>query len=174
MSTIRQSIISDAEVKKVIDELLSLPSLIRGAQDSFEETELKLAMFDGDAEAKAKVEDIEGEAYFEVREELNSDGKKKCTNEEQRKAAARLRCNTDPDYIAAIQIVTQAKRKKAELKMELGKKINTIKYLTNQYYGMKSIAGIIEGLAHESIAADDLKRYAGLRAAIKEYEGDQT
>lgn len=184
MLTVRQSIITDAETRKVYEELLSLPGRIREAQDSFEETELQVSMFKDDAEAKAKVEELEGEAYFEARETIEcgeddkpvldskNKPKKKYANEEQRKIAVRMICNSDQEYIDAMAVVCRASRQKAGLKMELGKKINTIKFLTNQYYGFKAVAGLVAGLSTENVDYAELQAFAKVRALIKEFEGE--
>jgi hypothetical protein len=91
MKTIRQTIISDDDVRGLVKSLQEMPERIRIAQDLLADAKTELDMFKADESEQEAIKTFEDEEMYEIINETNGDGKKKYTNEEQRKSAMRIR-----------------------------------------------------------------------------------
>ena len=170
----RQAIIANEEVRKILDDLLAGPERIRIQQDVFEQAQSEASMFNEETEARERLANIEAETAFLIRAEKDPEtGKAKYSNEEQRAAAVRLACAKDPEYIDALNTLSVACRKHAELKLRLGKLVNQIKYATNIYYANKTALELVAGLAVEDYDAAAYSKLAQIKALVKTIEENQ-
>ena len=178
----RQAIISDKEVRRVFDDLFDIPERLRVAQSEFEKAENALATFEGAPDAEATIERLESEAFFIAKEGIEVDGagdpvldtkkkpRKKYTNDDQRKAAAKAMYMAEPSYARAIEFVNRAKAQKAALRFEVAKGTATIKWLVNVMNGNKAAAGLIEGLGREEIHRPEMMAWARVRDFIQNFK----
>lgn len=172
MSSPRRSIVSDEEVRKILDEVLSLPERTRVAQNLIEDQQFDLSVFNDINEAQERIDAIKSETYFLVKAEKNGDGKPLFTNEESRQSQVQLLCAKDPEYVKALGDLMIANRKQAEKKMHLGKLFNQAKYCSGMAYAYGHACDVIAGLAVEDVDNAALLRLAEIKALIGKYEGE--
>ena len=160
MSTIRQSIISDDDLRQLITKSLTMPLRVREAQDRLDAAELELSYYKGVEEAKANVTRIEGEIMFEVGLENNTDGKKKYSNAEQRETAMRQRLVNNDEYRAAMNAVIQCEQHKMALQMEMFKRRNTVLAVKAESFNVNAIMRLAAGLCSEEEFFEDMQAHA--------------
>jgi hypothetical protein len=166
----RRSIMSDEDVKKVLDDLMALPKRIEVAQNLIDAEQFRISQITDGIEEQLVLDNIKAETYFEVKEEKDPETKKpKYTNAEERDAQVMIRCNKDSAYIDLVGTVARAKRTKAEANMHLAKLINQVKYLVAESYALKAVAGVIAGLSVEEIDNDALVKLAKIKAELSAF-----
>jgi hypothetical protein len=166
MKTIRQTIISDDDVRGLVKSLQEMPERIRIAQDLLADAKTELDMFKADESEQEAIKTFEDEEMYEIINETNGDGKKKYTNEEQRKSAMRIRLAKNPEYVQAVQRLMEAKRRKAELLNHQAKLNNQVGALVGQSFVLRAVAEIIAGLSKEDNTAHQYQQIVNARADI--------
>lgn len=166
MTTIRQSIMSDDAISRMIDEMIGLPERIKDANDALATTEFNVACFNKIDAAKERVAAIEAEANYIVLNEINGDGKKKYSNEAQRASAVLQALQTDQSYIDARNELLAAKQEKFALDMQMAKERNNLKYLVDLSFTNKAVCEMIAGLCREDHTSGKLELIARKEAIL--------
>lgn len=146
--TIRQAVIGDGSVANLRIAIQGMPQRIQEARDNWSHAEFELSVFNQHELAKDKVDEFELETEFEIAQELEN-GKKKHSNEQQRKAAKAVVLSKNQEYLDAKNKLIQAKRAKAELEMRVGKLRNQFYFAIDDFKAHMAIAGLVQGLCHE-------------------------
>lgn len=157
--TIRQAVFSDKEVGLTAIRLQQLVDIILAAKEHIVELETNLKYDTAVKDAKQAVADLEVEVAYDVFNDLNGDGKKQFTNEAKRKDETRRRLLRDDDWVTAQNIVANTLRAEAALKMDLGKAHARLCAIECENHNLRSIAGMIAGLAHESTTQERIHRH---------------
>ena len=157
--TIRQAVFSNESVAGIKSHLLDLPDEILKAKTLIVELETNLRYDTTVADAKQAVTDHEVEVAYEVTNETNGDNKKKFTNAEQRKDETRRQCVKSEVWVRLTNEVANALRVESQLKMQLGKAHARFAAIEAENHNLRSIAGMIAGLAHESTTTERIHRH---------------
>lgn len=166
----RRSIVSDEDLKKLLDEVNGLPERIQVARDLIDAEQFRISQMTDGIEEQAELDNIKNETYFEVKEaKIEGNGKPKYSNAEERDAAVTIFCNKNPDYIKALDAVVRAKRKKAEGGLHLGKLNNQLKYLIDLSYGRKAVLAVVAGLSVEEIDTAALTRLVQIKHELSAF-----
>jgi len=147
--TIRQSIISDDQVRGILAELTLIPEEIERVKNTLASKEFELATFRLDVDAEEELKRVESEAMFEILNETDGNGKKKYGNEAQRDAAMTVVLSKSQEWVDAKNEMLNQKRMKAQLTMDLAKARNSMTKSIDRYYILKEIAEVIAGLSRE-------------------------
>ena len=155
--TIRRQIVSDVSVKVLINHILEMPDRIKEAKDTQTDTEFRVSNNNVVKIAQEELEVLEGELFFEIRQQVSKDtGKLLYTNEDQRKQALRIACSKNGDWRDAVEKLKVAEHALAVEKVSLAKCHNTLSWLNEQYKGQLAIAYLIGGLSREDGAQEHL------------------
>jgi len=149
LKTVRQSVVSDERVNALITDLSEFPQRIQDARENLTKAEFDLAVFNEDDLCKEKVDALELEAAYEAAQETDGNGKKKNTNDQQRKAASAKLLSKLTEYPEVVNALANAKRVKAGLIMHIGKLRNQLFYAIDEFKGQMAISGLVAGLCHE-------------------------
>jgi len=125
VTTIRRSILPDEAVTRLLEQLQTLPGRSQEAREALTRAEHELEFYSEDKDAKESIEQLELEAGYEAAQESDENGKRKNTNEQQRKAAAARLLNQNTEYAEAVDLYKAAKQRRFELSLHVGKLRNS-------------------------------------------------
>lgn len=189
MQTIRQTIVSDADVRLTIDEAIDLPAEIEQEQRIFNKMSAKLAMSHELKDAKRELQEARGTISFLVEHEVYPDslsskdsevteggerarhpkaGKPVYTNQAARDPEIDKRCKDDPAYQSALAQLRKAEGDLFAKKAELEDQAATIKRLAQSLSIRQSILNAVAGLAQDQVHSDELKLISKFRAVMAE------
>ena len=176
MQTIRQTIIPDADVRKVIEDAALLPGKIEQEQRAYIKMSTELAVSNGVDDAKGELMEIRGTILLEVEYEvLPKDhpkaGKPAWSNQAARDIETDKRCKDDPAHQTALARFRKAEGDLFAKKAELEDQAATIKRLAQSLSIRQSILNAVAGLAQEQIHSDELKLIAKFKAVMTEISG---
>ena len=161
--TIRMAVFNDQDVDMVFRRLLELPSQILKVKKDIVEFEVKLKYDTTVKEAKDAITAVEIEVAFEVTNDMWSQhdflehrciekavGKYRFTNDTQRKNEASRRLVANAEWIEARNQLGIICRARYIIEIDLGKAHASLGAVEAENHNLQRIAGMIEGLAHES------------------------
>jgi hypothetical protein len=152
MGTIRQEILTNKEVSELMIVLHQLPVRIADAQNKIAAIEQRQSVDFSVKKAEEELKEVEAIVNFEVRNEINDDGKLKYGNETLRAQALRIALRKSADYMVALTAVTHTKTKQADLVFEYAKAKNDMSYIVNSFKAVLAACGLIQGLCMEDNA----------------------
>ena len=158
MSTIRQGIKNDRDVKYLLDQTtpnvsgispigqryLDADKVLSGAK-----LEVDYYTAENVTPKKDAVEQYYMATEFEIRQEKDDKGKFVYNNDAQRKMATNKTLAMDEGYIALVNELAQAKHKEKEKKMHLGKCYAQMKMVTLEHQNIITALNTIAGLCTE-------------------------
>ena len=165
--TIRQSIISDDDLRQLIEKSRAMPQRMQHAQDLLDAAQTELDYYRGVEEAKANVTRIEGEVLFEVGLETNGDGKKVYSNAEQREMAMRKNLVNNDEYRAAMNAVIQCEKHRMALQMEMFKRRNTVLAVKAESFNISDILKVAAGLCVEESNNERIEKVSRIAGIIE-------
>ena len=186
--TIRQSIITDAEVRSEIRAMVDLPAEIEQQQRLYTKMSIELAAFNGVGDAKQELNEARGTISFLVEHEVypdllpSKDGEKQARhpkagkpiygNQAARDLETNKRCRDDSAYQSALAQLGKVEGDLFAKKAELEDQAATIKRLVQSLSVRKSILNAVAGLAQEQTHSDELKLIAKFRMFLNEIGGN--
>lgn len=179
MQTIRQTIITNEEVRAEIRVMVDLPAEIEREQRAYNVMSgevTKVAMLVGDA--KQELQEARGTISFLVEHETVNNGteekpkmKPAFSNQAARDLETDKRCKDDPVYQSALARLRKAEGDLFAKKAVLEDQAATIKRLAQSLSIRQSILNAVAGLAQEQIHSDELKLIAKFKAVMAEISG---
>jgi len=176
METIRQGIIPDNEVKKLVNQMIEMPERLKSAENVLAEQEFKLSYFNDLANAKEAIKVIESEVAYEISLEMTeSPGKKETDplikkptfpNDTARQAELFRRLKDNQEHINAVGILDQAEKAKNQLVFDVAKSRNTMLAVKNEYFLLQSLSALIAGLCQEQSNLEKLENIAKIGSLI--------
>ncbi len=180
MQTIRQTIISDADVRLTIDDAMDLPAEIEQEQRIYNKMSAELPAFSipvGDAEQESK--EARKIILIVVEHETINNGteekpklKPVFSNQAARDLETDTRCKNDLAYQSALIQLRKAQAGLFAKKTELEDQAAKIKRLGQSLSIRQSIIIAVAGLAQEEVHSAQLKAIAKVKAVIAEISGD--
>ena len=158
MKSIREVIVNNAVVGKLMESLHDYPKRMYDASDRLIEKENEIAVMEEIKPIDEEINALKGELLYEVTAEVTEDKKPVFKNKETRDAEVSKRLTESPqarELFAKRHAAVQAKQQRS---FEYAKLRNTTIFVRDQFNAARSIAQLVTGLCHEeSVEAIDLK-----------------